>query len=177
MIIYATTPYRKYIAPSLALSCSTFPTTPAIPTALEIKPANSVASPDTRLADQDAPLEIALDANRCCCRLNAVKPKFDYLYRLKLAIEDLFKCPACYLRTQWVDETVEIVRETTVWVGDVEVFVLIGHPKANICYAWNHREGKKDQAERFVAVLEIPPVDSPQTAVRDSVVSDSKKSR
>src|SRR5208337_4861609 len=101
--LYATTPYGTHTAPPLTLSCSNFPTTPAIPTALEIKPANSVASPDTRPADQDAPLEIALDANRCCCRLNAVKRKFDYLYRLKLAIEDLYKCPACYLRTQWVD--------------------------------------------------------------------------
>jgi hypothetical protein len=73
-----------------------------------------------------------------------------------------------------VDET---VRGETVWVGDVEVFVLTRHPKAKICYAWNHREGKKYQDERFVAVLEILPVNSPQTAVRASIVSDSKKGR
>jgi hypothetical protein len=104
--------------------------------------------------------------------LNAVKGKCGYLYQLKSAIEDLHKCSACYLRTQLVDET---VRGETVWIGDVEVFALTGHAKAKICYAWNHREGKKDQAERFVAVLEIPPVNSPQTAVRTSIVSDAKK--
>ena len=103
-----------------------------------------------------------------------MKSKWDYLDRLKLAIEDLHKCSAYYLRTQLVDET---VRGETVWVGDVEVFTLTGHPKAKHCYAWNHREGKKDQDERFVAVLEIPPVNSPQTAVRASIVSDSKNGR
>jgi transcriptional regulator with XRE-family HTH domain len=41
------------------LSCSNFPTTPAIPTALEIKPANSVTTTDTRRANQEAPLEIS----------------------------------------------------------------------------------------------------------------------
>jgi hypothetical protein len=66
MIIYATTPYRKHTAPSLALSCSNFPTTPAIPTALEIKPANSIATTDTRRANQEAPLGTALVANRRC---------------------------------------------------------------------------------------------------------------
>ena len=103
-----------------------------------------------------------------------MKSKWDYLDRLKSAIEDLHKCSAYYLHTQSVDET---VRGETVWVGDVEVFALTGHPKAKICYAWNHREGKKDQNERFVAVLESPPVNSPQTAVRASIVSDSKKGR
>lgn len=108
------------------------------------------------------------------CRLNAVKNKWDYLDRLKLAIEDRYKCSACYLRTQLFDET---VRGETVWVGDVEVFALTRHPKAKICYAWSQRAGKKDQGERIVAVLEIPPVNSPQTAVRASIVSDSKKGR
>jgi hypothetical protein len=111
------------------------------------------------------------------CRLNAVKSrksKFDYLDGLKLAIEDLHKCSACYLHTQLVDES---VGEKTAWIGDVEVFALTRHPKAKHCYAWNHREGNKDQGERFVAVLEVPPVISPQTAVRASIASDSKKGR
>ena len=66
MIIYATTPHKKHTAPSLALSFSNFPDMPAIPTTLEIESANSVAATDTRRANQDAPLEIALVANRCC---------------------------------------------------------------------------------------------------------------
>jgi hypothetical protein len=56
------------------------------------------------------------------------------------------------------------------------VFALTRHPKAKICYAWSSRKRKNDKdEERFFAVLEIPPVNSPQTAVRASIVSDAKK--
>ena len=34
----------------------------------------------------------------------------------------------------------EIFRGATVWQGEVEVFDLIGHPKAMCAYAWSHRE-------------------------------------
>jgi hypothetical protein len=63
----------------------------------------------------------------------------------------------------------------TVWQGEVEVFDLHGHPKAKRAYAWSHREGPNDDGERFVAVLEIPPVESAVTAVRASIMSDAKK--
>jgi hypothetical protein len=102
-----------------------------------------------------------------------VKSKLDFLDRLKSAIEGLHKCSACYLRTQLVEET---VRGETVWIGDVEVFALTGHPKAKICYAWSSRKSKngKDE-ERVFAMLEISPVNSPQTAVSASIVSDTIK--
>jgi hypothetical protein len=106
--------------------------------------------------------------------LNAVNNKWDYLYRLKSAIEQLHKCSACYLRTRLVEEK---VCGKTVWVGDVEVFALTGHRKTKRCYAWSRREGKNEKDERFVSVLEIPPVNSPQTAVRAGIVSDSEKGR
>lgn len=61
------------------------------------------------------------------------------------------------------------------WQGAVEVFALAGHAKATRCFAWSHREGKGDEGERFVVVLEIPPVESPETAVRASIVSDAKR--
>jgi hypothetical protein len=64
MIIYATTPYRKHTAPSLSLSYSNFPTAPAIPAALEIKPANFAAATNTRRANQEASLGTALVAIR-----------------------------------------------------------------------------------------------------------------
>jgi hypothetical protein len=64
--MHATDSLKKYTAPALTLPYSNFPATPAIPTALEIKPANSVTTTDTRRANQEASLEIALVANRCC---------------------------------------------------------------------------------------------------------------
>lgn len=69
----------------------------------------------------------------------------------------------------------EVFRSQTVWQGQVEVFDLTGHPKAKRCYAWSHREGKNDEGERFVAVLEIPPVGSARTAVQASIMADTKK--
>jgi len=64
-----------------------------------------------------------------------------------------------------------------VWQGDVEVFDLDGHPEAERAYAWSHREGQDDKGERFVAVVEIPPVISAETAVRASIVNDLKSSK
>jgi hypothetical protein len=62
----------------------------------------------------------------------------------------------------------------TVWQGDVEVFDLTGHPYAKRAYGWSHKEGKDDSGERFVTVLELPPVESAETAVRVQIVKDAK---
>ena len=42
---------------------------------------------------------------------------------------------------------------------------------------WSHRQEKNDEGERFVAVLEVPPVVSAETAVRVQIVKDSKKGK
>ena len=56
-----------------------------------------------------------------------------------------------------------------------EIFDLTGHPKAKRCYAWLDASGPHNEFMRFVAVLEIPPVDSAVTAVRLQIVADTKK--
>ena len=61
-----------------------------------------------------------------------------------------------------------------IWKGVVEVFTLASHPKAKRCFAWSHKAGKNDSDERFVAVLEIPPVTSPETAVKVAIVAEVK---
>jgi hypothetical protein len=38
-------------------------------------------------------------------------------------------------------------------------------------------DGKRDERTRFFAVLEIPPVDSPETAVKMAIYSDIKKGK
>jgi hypothetical protein len=65
----------------------------------------------------------------------------------------------------------------TLWKGTVQVFDLIGHPKAKRLYGWHHREGKDDQGERFVTVLQLPPVDSAQAAVKVAVAGEIKEKR
>jgi len=54
----------------------------------------------------------------------------------------------------------------------VEVFSLVDHPTAKTAYAWIY---KNDAGKlRHVAVLEVLPVNSPQDAVREAIVADSK---
>lgn len=96
----------------------------------------------------------------------------EYIERLQMVIHQLHGCSSQHVGTVPVHE---VFRGKTVWQGDVEVFNLTGHAKAKRCFAWSHREGQGDEGERFVAVLEIPPVESPETAVRASIVSDAKK--
>ena len=58
------------------------------------------------------------------------------------------------------------------WSGIVEVFALIGHPRAKHAYAWTYREGDKNKT---TVVLKIPPVDSPQLAVKVAIASKARK--
>lgn len=102
----------------------------------------------------------------------------DYIGELLQAIRKLHGVKASHLGSVPVKEEFE---GQTVWEGAVEVFELIGHPETKLAYAWTHEtdDGKK----RSVAVLHVPPVDSPLAAVRASIVKDvrdvakSKKDR
>ncbi len=89
--------------------------------------------------------------------------------RLQLTIEHLHKCRAAYVRSVPVHE---VFKGQTVWQGDVEVFDLTGHPKAKRCYGWSHGE-----PEEFITILEIPPVDSPESAVKVGVAYQIRKAR
>lgn len=97
--------------------------------------------------------------------------KQDYIAQLHSAVTHLHNCGAIHRATVPVHEVFE---GKTVWQGDVEVFDLDGHPKAKRTHAWSHLDGAKDERERFVAVLEIPPVDSAQRAVQVQIVKDVK---
>lgn len=66
----------------------------------------------------------------------------------------------------------EVFQGRTVWEGIVEVFELIGHPKAPRVYAWAHKTDDPARPRRHVTVLHIAPVDSPLAAVRASIVRD-----
>jgi hypothetical protein len=100
-----------------------------------------------------------------------VANKQEYLDRLQVAVQHLHGCGAIHRRTVPVHEA---FCGKTIWQGDVEIFDLIRHPKAKRCYAWSHVAGEDDTDERFVAVLELPPVDGPQAAVKVAVASEIK---
>ncbi len=71
----------------------------------------------------------------------------------------------------------EVFEGRTIWLGNVEVFDLSGHPKAKRAYAWSHKDGKDDLDERFVTVLEFPPVVSPETAVKVAIVAEVRNKK
>lgn len=68
------------------------------------------------------------------------------------------------------------VKETfqgkTVWEGIVEVFDLVGHPKAPKVYAWSHETDDPKRPRRHVTVLHIAPITSPEAAVRAHIVQE-----
>jgi hypothetical protein len=94
-----------------------------------------------------------------------VLKKWGDVARLEAAIMQSHGCCAIWHKTVRVHE---VLRGQTVWRGKVEIFNLKGHPKAKRCYGWLHCNRKNDEAERFVIVLEIPPVESASTAVQFS---------
>jgi hypothetical protein len=97
----------------------------------------------------------------------------DYIAELQAAFLKLHGCDADYV------ETVPVVEEfqgETIWQGDVEVFDLVGHPKATRGYGWGYT-ATDSGGRRYFTVLELPPVDSPQTAVKMAIASEIKNAR
>ena len=89
--------------------------------------------------------------------------------QLREAVEVMHKVKAQHEKSVPV---VEMFGGKTVWEGVVESFAITGHPKAKRCYAWSFLEGSEP---RYIMALEIPPVDSPQTAVRAAIASKAQK--
>jgi hypothetical protein len=54
----------------------------------------------------------------------------------------------------------------------VEVFNVSGHPRAFQCYAWAYQDN--DGRTQYTAVLKLPPVKSPQDAVRAALVAQAR---
>ncbi len=95
--------------------------------------------------------------------------KRSYLERLQLTVQHLHNCDAVHVRSVPVTE---YFQGRMIWDGEVEVFALRGHPKAKTCYAWSRADGKHDEHEKFITVLELPPVDSPLAAVKVAIASE-----
>jgi hypothetical protein len=88
--------------------------------------------------------------------------------KLKDAVETAHRCEALHVRSEPV---IEVFDGKVVWEGVVEIFDLEGHAKAKRCYAWLFLENGEPQ---YTTVLELPPVDSAQTAVQVAIASKSK---
>lgn len=94
----------------------------------------------------------------------------DYLDNIRGAIRLIHGCDSKHVTTTPVKE---IFKGQVAWEGEVETYDLTGHPKAKRAYAWGYPNGKGGL--EVVAVLEIPPVESPVTAVRAAIAAQARK--
>ena len=102
--------------------------------------------------------------------MNAAANDRIYLEKPQLTLMYLHKCRAVHSATV---PGREVFRGQAVWQKDVEVFDFTCCPNAKRAKAWRHSDGKNDERERLVSVLDIPPIKSAVTAVRVQIVMDA----
>jgi hypothetical protein len=94
------------------------------------------------------------------------------IIKLQGVVERLHRCAAEHVSTLPVTEKFQ---GETVWSGNVELFRLHGHKKAQLCYAWSFIDD--NGIEQFSTVLKLPPVVSAETAVSADIVARSKNAK
>jgi len=86
-----------------------------------------------------------------------------YIQFLQETFQRLHHCKTSHLKTVPV---IERFKGRIIWDGEVEVFELTDHPKAVRGYAWGY---DKRVGSETITVLEIPPITSPQDAVKVAI--------
>ena len=95
----------------------------------------------------------------------------NYIEELQDVIKRLHGVKSSHVESVPIKETFQ---GKTVWEGVVEVFELIGHPKAPRVYAWAHDTDNPEHPRKHVTVLHIPPVVSPILAVRAAIIQEHR---
>lgn len=95
----------------------------------------------------------------------------DYLAELKRSIRQIHGAEASHVESVPVKE---VFQGQTAWEGMVEVFAIKGHAKARQCYAWGFRRDD-DKGWEVTAVLAVPPITTPQIAVKAAIAAHAKQ--
>ena len=85
-----------------------------------------------------------------------------HIARLQNAIRQLHHCESKYVESVTVSGSFLFLDTSTVDESEVAVFELSDNAQAKRAYAWSYRAGNNT---RCVVVLEIPPINSPRTAL------------
>lgn len=93
--------------------------------------------------------------------------------KFKLLLESEFHCRARHVASTPVFE----VFRGKIWDGIVETFDLEGYPKAKRCYVFPFTDDDKPNAPAGKIIFEIPPVDSPESAVKEAIASKMRSSK
>jgi len=97
----------------------------------------------------------------------------DYVGELRTVIKELHGVESKHIESVPVKETFQ---GRTVWEGIIEVFDLIGHPKATRVYAWADETDDPRSPRRHVTVLHMDSVTSPVLAVRAAIIQEFRAS-
>ena len=93
-----------------------------------------------------------------------------YIVALQRIVSEIHGCESVHFVTVRVRE---VIVDRVVWEGDVEVFEVIGHPRAQRCFAWVPHQASNGEALRFFAVLETSVVRTPLDAIKFARVAHS----
>ena len=94
-----------------------------------------------------------------------------YVEELRDVIRRLHGVESRHLESVPIKETFQ---GRTVWEGIVEVFELVGHPKAPKVYVWTY-ETDNPKKPKHVTVLHTGPITSPILAVRAAIVQEFRE--
>ena len=91
------------------------------------------------------------------------------LTNIEKAVTAMHGCRCSYETTTFVNQ---IMDGRTIWQGAVETFWLEGHPKATKAFTWGYRHARDI---RYIAVLNVPPINSPSEAVLAAIASGTQR--
>jgi hypothetical protein len=94
--------------------------------------------------------------------------------RLREAVERAHDCKARYVCST---EVCEVFGGEIIWDGVVKTFDIEGHPKAKRCYAFPFIDDDESDPSGGRIVLNLPPVDSPETAVKVAIARKSRNEK
>jgi hypothetical protein len=95
----------------------------------------------------------------------------NYIHELKDAIRRVHNVDSRHVESVPVTETYQ---GTIIWDGFVEVFDLVKHSEAQRAYAWSYDLDGLKKSRKHVVVLHVPPVTSPEFAVRTALLQEFK---
>lgn len=89
----------------------------------------------------------------------------DLIKNIQRAVTAMHGCSCRHLSTSYIHEMMD---GKSVWRGSVETFLLDYHETATKAFAWAWDD---DGEVRYIAVLNVPPINSPRDAVQAAIAS------
>ena len=92
--------------------------------------------------------------------------------RLRQAVERALDCKARHICSTAI---CEVIGGEIIWEGVVKTFDIEGYPKAKRCYAFPFIDDDESDPSAGRIVLNLPPVDSPATAVKVAIAAKARE--